>query len=188
MYRITGVNAANDTLHGPESVEQSLQQPAGDELHRIDPAARSRQLLTVRRQRAPCRLKSLPTGVGPLPRHARFAESLGERRHLLTGRSPRSAMTASPRFETSLKRLKCANSGHCRTAWRTVQMESQHAVVGSFPRSPSRGSTRREKRLPGMERGLARKRALSKRAEWDLATWMEAAAPAGGPKGQVSVA
>jgi hypothetical protein len=36
------------------------------------------------------------------------------------------------------------------------------------------------KRLPGMERGLARKGALSKRAEWDLATWMEAAAPAGG--------
>ena len=44
------------------------------------------------------------------------------------------------------------------------------------------------KRLPGPERGLARKRALSKRAEWDLATWREAAAPAWEPKGQVSVA
>ena len=79
-----------------------------------------------------------------------------------------------------------ANSGHCQTAWRTVQMESQHAVVGSFPRS--RGFDEAGKRLPGLERGLARKHALSKRAEWDLIIWMEAAAPAGAPKGQVSVA
>ena len=39
------------------------------------------------------------------------------------------------------------------------------------------------KRLTRPERGLARKRALSKRVEWDLATWREAAAPAGEPKG-----
>jgi hypothetical protein len=35
------------------------------------------------------------------------------------------------------------------------------------------------KRLPRPERGLAKKRALSKRVEWDLATWREEAAPAG---------
>ena len=35
---------------------------------------------------------------------------------------PRSAMSASRRFETSLKRLKCANSGHSSMAWRTGQI------------------------------------------------------------------
>jgi hypothetical protein len=47
----------------------------------------------------------------------------------------------------------CANSGHCPTAWRTVQMDSRHAVVASFPRSPSRGSTRRENVCQGRSAG-----------------------------------
>jgi hypothetical protein len=32
-------------------------------------------------------------------------------------------MSGLRRFETSLKRLKCANSGHTRTAWRTGQID-----------------------------------------------------------------
>jgi hypothetical protein len=34
---------------------------------------------------------------------------------------PAAGMFALRRFETSLKRLKCANSGHSSTAWRTDQ-------------------------------------------------------------------
>jgi hypothetical protein len=32
-------------------------------------------------------------------------------------------MSASRRFETALKRLKCANSGHPPMAWRTGQID-----------------------------------------------------------------
>jgi len=36
---------------------------------------------------------------------------------------PRSVVSASRRFETSLKRLKCAKSGHTRIAWLTGQID-----------------------------------------------------------------
>jgi hypothetical protein len=38
-----------------------------------------------------------------------------------------SGMTAERRFETSLKRLKCANTGHSPTAWRTCQIDPKRA-------------------------------------------------------------
>jgi hypothetical protein len=36
-------------------------------------------------------------------------------------------MSGSRRFETSLKRLKCANSGHWPTVWRTGRFDPKQA-------------------------------------------------------------
>ena len=41
---------------------------------------------------------------------------------------PQSAMSAQRRIREVLKRLKCANSGHSATAWRTGEIDPEQSL------------------------------------------------------------
>ena len=95
---------------------------------------RSDKELTLRADSA----RSLATDVRPLP-----GAFLPFRQRSLSAQlrrpRPQSATSAIRRFETSLKRLKCAISGHCAMAWPMGQIVQSHPSLIAL-RLPSFGS------------------------------------------------